>query len=140
MPTPDETPRVLTPEEFLTLPQARYEGEVVLAETPEDALKALARLQGQAVLGFDTETRPTFKKGVSYTPSLVQLAGEDLVVLMRPGAFPAWDHLAEVLGNALVVKAGVAVRDDRSAWASSGRLRPRALKTSGNGPERWAGR
>lgn len=134
MPALLEIPRVLTPEEFLTLPQARFEGEVVLAETPEDALNALSRLHGEPVLGFDTETRPTFKKGVSYTPSLVQLAGEELVVLMRPGAFPAWDHLAEVLGNAMVVKAGVAVRDDLVGLGKLGPLAPKGFEDIGE----WA--
>jgi len=88
----------------------------------------------ERVLGFDTETRPTFKRGISYSPSLVQLAGEDLVVLVRAGAFGAWEALAEVLGNEGVVKAGVAVRDDLTALGKIGPVSPRGFEDVGE----WA--
>lgn len=132
-----EPPRPLTPEEFALLPQARFEGEVVVAESPQDALDALQRLRGHDVLGFDTETRPTFRRGVSYQPSLVQLAGDNLVVLMRSSAFGAWEALAGVLGSAAVVKAGVAVRDDLSALAKIGPMEPRGFEDVGEWAKRF---
>lgn len=113
-------PPPLSPEELAALPQARFEGRVILAQSPEEAEGALDCLTGQIILGFDTETRPTFKKGVSHPPALVQLAGEGLVVLLRGRAFEAWDLLAQVLGDPDVVKAGVAVRDDVTALTRLG--------------------
>lgn len=129
-----EPPRALLPEELACLPQARFNGEVLVAETPDQALHALQLLEGSAVLGFDTETRPTFKRGVRYSPSLVQLAGDDLVVLMRSGAFGAWEALAEVLGDKAVVKAGVAVRDDLTALGRLGPVSPVSFEDVGE----WA--
>ena len=136
MTTPFEAPSALPAEELACLPQARYMGEVYVAQTPEQALEALKLLEGSAVLGFDTETRPTFKRGVRYSPSLVQLAGDNLVVLMRSGAFGAWDVLAEVLGNETVVKAGVAVRDDLTALGRIGPVSPKGFEDVGE----WARR
>lgn len=134
MTTPFEPPRALLPEEFAELPQARFEGDVLVAETAQDALDALKRLEGVAVLGFDTETRPTFKRGVSYSPSLVQLAGDNAVVLLRAGAFGAWEALAGVLGDAGIIKAGVAVRDDLTGLGKIGPVSPMGFEDVGE----WA--
>lgn len=134
MTTPFEPPRALLPEEFAELPQARFEGDVLVVETAQDALDALRRLEGVPVLGFDTETRPTFKRGVSYSPSLVQLAGDNAVVLLRAGAFGAWEALAGVLGDAGVVKAGVAVRDDLTGLGKIGPVSPKGFEDVGE----WA--
>lgn len=134
MTTPFEPPRAMLPEELAILPQARFDGEVVVAETPEEALAALKRLEADTVLGFDTETRPTFRRGVCHSPSLVQLAGAELVVLVRAGAFPAWKELASVLGDERVVKAGVAVRDDLSALGKLGPVEPKRFEDVGE----WA--
>lgn len=129
-----EPPRALPPEELACLPQARFAGDVLVAETSEQALHALRMLEGSPVLGFDTETRPTFKRGVRYSPSLVQLAGDNLVVLVRSGGFGAWDALAEVIGDHSVVKAGVAVRDDLNALGRIGPVAPQAFEDIGE----WA--
>jgi len=109
------------PEELALMPLAEFTGLVLLAETPAEAGECLARLSGEAILGFDTESRPTFTKGATSQPSLVQLAGQDVVVLLRLEAFAAWETLAAVLGDPTVVKAGVAVRDD---VAGLSRIRP----------------
>jgi ribonuclease D len=134
MTTPFEPPRAMLPEELAALPQARFDGEVIVAHTPDDALRALERLARESVLGFDTETRPTFKRGVCYSPSLVQLAGADMVLLIRTGAFPAWNDLAALLGDEAVVKAGVAVRDDLTALSKLGPVAPKRFEDVGE----WA--
>lgn len=132
-----EPPHALLPEEFACLPQARFEGEVIVAETPDEALGALKLLAGSAVLGFDTETRPTFKRGVSYSPSLVQFAGQDVVVLLRSGSFPAWEAVSAIIGDAEVVKAGVAVRDDLAALGKIGPVQPKGFEDMGEWAKRF---
>ncbi len=131
-----EIPHALLPEELAELPQARFEGEVLVVETPEDALRALERLCCENVLGFDTETRPTFKRGVSYSPSLVQFAGAEMVVLLRAGAFPAWEAVARLIGDPGVIKAGVAVRDDLTGLNKIGPVQPMGFEDMGE----WAKR
>ena len=127
-------PRVLLPEELAALPQARYQGDVLVAETPAEAVQALKCLAGSRVLGFDTETKPVFTRGANHVPSLVQLAGDNVVVLLRAGTFTAWDCLAEIFSNAAVVKAGVAVRDDLTALGKIGPVSPQSFEDVGE----WA--
>jgi len=131
-----EAPRALPPEELASLPRASFIGDILVAETVQETLDGLKRLENDRVLGFDTETRPTFKRGVCHNPSLIQLAGENVVVLVRSGGFGAWDALAELLGDRKVVKAGVAVRDDLTALGRIGPVSPKGFEDVGE----WARR
>ena len=104
--------RVISRDDVNALPIGRYQGEVLLVETPAQLERAMADLRAERVAGFDTETRPAFKPGVSYSPSLAQLATARAVYL-----FPLQRHdfsgpLAEVMASARLVKAGVSVSDD----------------------------
>ena len=63
-------------------------------------------------LGFDTETRPTFRKGQSHAPSLVQIATNHAVHLFPLARLDCSRALAEVLGSGQIVKAGVALARD----------------------------
>ena len=96
------------------LPIRRYEGEVVLIESPAQLGAAMADLGEERVAGFDTETRPAFRAGVSYPPALAQLATARAVYLfplLRPG-LDFSRELAAVMGSERLVKAGVSVADD----------------------------
>lgn len=94
------------------LPPGRWEGEVLVVQREEEVEAALARLWGKPVLGFDTETRPSFRRGVAYPPALVQLACLDLAVLFQLGRIGFPEGLKALLADASVVKAGVAVGRD----------------------------
>ena len=102
----------LSKEEINDLPMLSYEGEVLLVQTEGELSRALSRLRKETLLGFDTESRPSFKKGRVYPTSLVQLAGADLAVLIRLTHVAFTGSLAELLADPAVVKAGVAIRDD----------------------------
>lgn len=102
----------LSKEEINELPMLAYEGEVMLAETEGELSRALSLLKGETLLGFDTESRPSFKKGKTYPTSLIQLAGSELVVLIRLNIAPFSKGLAALLAAPHVVKAGVAIRED----------------------------
>ena len=95
----------LSKEEINDLPMLTYEGEVMLVQTEGEMARALNFLKKETLLGFDTESRPSFKKGKSYPTSLIQLAGSELVVLIRLNLTPFCGALAGLL-------AGVAIRDD----------------------------
>lgn len=105
-----------TPED--TLPP--YDGiklsDVLLVKSPEDASRALAALTASDVVGFDTESKPTFAKGEESTgPHLVQLATDDTAYLFQIGAAPsgaAVDLLRAVLGSDAILKVGFGLGDD----------------------------
>jgi len=94
------------------LPIRRYQGEVCLVETREDLARAQADLLEESVVGFDTETRPAFIKGVHHLPCLVQVATARAVYLFplrRQELFPV---LAGMLAATRVVKVGIGLADD----------------------------
>jgi ribonuclease D len=117
MNSPPDPPgsRSISREAMAALPIRRYEGRLCLVATPADLEEALADLREERVVGFDTETRPAFKKGESHLPALVQAATARAVYLFplrRAEVFPA---LAELLADARIVKAGVSLADDLRA-------------------------
>ena len=99
------------------LPMKSYEGPIHLVRTQAELAKALSHLSRQKVLGFDTESRPVFKKGVTSHTSLVQLASAQGVWLVQLNAVPFDKELAALLANPKIIKAGVAIGDDMRALA-----------------------
>ena len=112
MPIPEHYLHKPSKEEINDLPIRRYEGPVEVIRTQEELDKAMERLRGQAVLGFDTESRPSFRKGKYYPPSLVQLATADRVYIIQLTWLPLNDTLASLLGAPDVLKVGAAIHDD----------------------------
>jgi ribonuclease D len=104
--------REISREAMLELPVVRYEGEVLLVESPQDLERAHADLMQETVVGFDTETRPAFRKGESYLPSLFQAATARAVYLFQLRRKETFPLLTELLTEKRIVKAGVAVADD----------------------------
>ena len=105
--------RRLSSDEINALPLCHYEGPIHLVRSLEDWEKALPDLQQEQVLGFDTETRPSFRKGRVNTPSLVQLATARAVYLVQlSGANAAYGDYDALLADPAVVKAGGAIGDD----------------------------
>ncbi|MBE0613075.1 MAG: 3'-5' exonuclease domain-containing protein 2 [Burkholderiales bacterium] len=110
-----EIVRAISREEMAALPIRRYEGEVSLIRTPSDLERARTDLLQEPVVGFDTETRPAFRKGETHLPCLVQAASARRVYLFQlrePLAFPV---LAALLTQAEVMKVGVALANDLRA-------------------------
>ena len=115
MPLPPELLRVVSRDDINALDIRRYEGEIVLVESPAELERAMADLRAERVAGFDTETRPAFHVGQSYPPSLAQLATARAVYLFPLQRQDFSAPLREVMGSAALVKAGISVRDDLRA-------------------------
>jgi ribonuclease D len=89
-----------------------FKGEIVVVDNLKTFYKVFPRLLTSDLLGFDTETRPTFKKGKKNKVSLIQLSTEDLACLIRINKIGLPDELVRLLSNPYLKKAGVAVHDD----------------------------
>jgi len=105
-------PNSITKEAINKLPIKRYDGLIRLINNDKDTEAAVETLSLESVLGFDTESRPTFHKGESYPPSLVQLAGSKEVYLFQIGQLESLKPLKRLLTNPDVLKVGVAIHDD----------------------------
>jgi ribonuclease D len=98
--------------EINELPMRQYEGKIILCQTPEEAEAAAEQLKKETLLGFDTETRPAFRKGESYDPSLLQLATANEVYLIQIQQTGLVQGLLDILAARHITKAGVAIDRD----------------------------
>ena len=105
-------PDKISKEEINDLPLARYEGPIDLIQDPADIPAAIQAIRTHQVVGFDTETRPVFKKGQSFPTSLIQMAGENKVWLFQMNKLDGIEELIGVLTDPDILKVGVALRDD----------------------------
>ena len=102
----------ITVEEMAEHELSWFKGEIVLVDNIKTFHEIFPRLLGSDLLGFDTETRPTFKKGKKNSVSLIQLATAELACLFRINKIGIPDELIGLLSDPSVTKAGVAVHDD----------------------------
>ncbi|MGA2408113.1 MAG: 3'-5' exonuclease [Bacteroidales bacterium] len=102
----------ITVEELAKRELSWFKGEIVLVDNLETFYEVFPRLLESELLGFDTETRPTFKKGRKNVVSLIQLSTGELACLFRINKMGIPDELVNLLSDPSVIKAGVAVHDD----------------------------
>ena len=117
----------LLKDEINDLPLTRWEGPVHVVGTESELVQALELLRATDLIGFDTETRPAFRKGQSYPPALLQLATEKEVFLFRLHQLGIPASLAEILNDRQVKKVGVAVRFDTEQLQRVGSFHPADL-------------
>lgn len=109
---PPEYLRMVTREEVNALPVGRYEGDVVMVETHGDFDRAWEDLAAEPYVGWDTETRPAFRVGESYPPSLVQAATARAVYLFPLARMDFSKVVGGLFAEPTIVKAGISVADD----------------------------
>lgn len=104
-------------DEINSLPLRHYEGPIEIVRTLPKWEAVKEELKNETVIGFDTETRPTFKKGRMNSPALIQLAGARAIYLIQLAWLPFSAHIAEILSSPAVIKAGVGISYDMAALA-----------------------
>lgn len=109
---PEQYKRKITKEEINAMPLRRYDGDISIVRTESELRCVVDRMKEERLLGFDTETRPTFRKGKINLPSLVQLACSDVVYLIQLNWIPFCEPLISLFTDKTILKTGVAVRDD----------------------------
>ena len=98
-----------------TMPTTAFSGRIITIDTPEETDKAMKALSTECVIGIDTETRPSFRKGVQYTVSLIQLSTADTCFLIRLNRTGMPDSLINLLENREIAKVGLSLHDDYQA-------------------------
>ena len=102
----------ITNEEVNGLPVGAFSGEIVVVDTPAAFEEACAYLATQPLIGFDTETRPSFSKGVTNKVSLLQLSSGERAFLFRLNKIALEKPLLRLMESPSVTKIGAAIRDD----------------------------
>lgn len=102
----------ITNEEIDAMPTASFDKRIVVVDTAEGAALAAEEMKGAATLGFDTETRPSFQRGVSYKTALLQLSDGETAWLVRMNKIGLPQPIIDVLADPKILKIGLAIRDD----------------------------
>jgi ribonuclease D len=105
----------ITPEEINNLPLRTFSGKTSVISDPQQLSKIVKEIEFHEVVGFDTETRPSFKKGQVFQVSLLQLAIPKKVYLIRLNFTGVTEELASLFSNSGIIKTGVGIRDDLKA-------------------------
>lgn len=108
------------------LPKVLFDGRIFVVTTEAEAEKAVDYLLSQRILGVDTETRPSFKKGRSHSVALLQVSTHDTCFLFRLNFMGMPTALLRLLEDTTVPKIGLSLRDDLLS------LHKRAAFTPGN--------
>ncbi|MBR1449475.1 MAG: 3'-5' exonuclease domain-containing protein 2 [Prevotella sp.] len=98
-----------------TLPVEEFQGRIIVILTPGETERAVRYLLSQKILGLDTETRPSFKKGQQHKVALLQVSTEDTCFLFRLNHTGLTPALRQLLEDQTVLKVGLSWHDDLNA-------------------------
>ncbi|MCH7408301.1 3'-5' exonuclease domain-containing protein 2 [Belliella sp. DSM 111904] len=105
----------ITKEEVNGLPLGQFDGEIVLVDTLALIEEAVEDLSTYDYIGFDTETKPAFKKGVHHHVALLQLATPNVAYLFRLNEISLPSPVQQIMEDSNILKVGAAVLDDLRA-------------------------
>ncbi|MBD5213648.1 MAG: 3'-5' exonuclease domain-containing protein 2 [Bacteroidales bacterium] len=94
------------------MPVAKFPGKIYVIDNAADARSAVAYLMRQSAVGFDTETRPTFRKGETHNVALVQISTSDECFLFRVNLIGFCEPLRQLMESRDVLKIGLSTKDD----------------------------
>ena len=102
----------ISKEEVNALPLLRYEGECQLIRHQEDVVPAVEYLRKFSLLGFDTETKPAFKKGQVFPVAILQLATPDKVFIFRLLDLGLPEEIISLFEDPNITITGIGIHDD----------------------------
>lgn len=102
----------MTAEEINSLPIARYDGPVHIVRTAAELEHTVRALHRETVLGFDTETKPSFHKGQTNPVSIIQFSGSRAVYIIQLHQVPSLQPLRAILAGNRIIKAGIDLQQD----------------------------
>ena len=90
----------------------KFTGKISVIDNKKDISAASRFLKKQRIIGFDTESKPTFKKGVTSTVSLIQFSTENEAFLFRINKIGFDKSLIDLISDENIKKIGIAIGDD----------------------------
>lgn len=114
----------ISKEEISLLEIEEFPGRIIVIDTEKDADKAVEYLLQFEAVGFDTETRPSFKKGTRYKISLMQISTDEACFLFRLNRIGIPQSLEDFMVNDKILKIGLSLRDDFGAIRKRTDIKP----------------
>jgi len=103
---------IIDKEEINQMSRVQFTGDLRVADTPQEIERAVTYLRTFPLLGIDTETRPSFKKGTCHKVSLIQVATDDVCYLIRLAKVGLTLPVVQLLENPNIMKIGLSLKDD----------------------------
>lgn len=108
-----QQPTISIPKNIISdFPAAEFKGEIKVIDNAADARAAVRYLSRQPIVGFDSETRPSFRRGSNHKVALIQISTHDICFLFRINKMGFVEPLRRFLELDTVVKIGLSVKDD----------------------------
>lgn len=102
----------ITKGELANLPAETFTGKITVINDEESAEAAARVLGASGLLGFDTETKPSFKRGERHLVALLQLSTAEESFLFRLNNIGLPKSIAEILEDENITKIGLSIHDD----------------------------
>jgi ribonuclease D len=118
----------ITKEEINQLPLFTYEQQIVITRDEKAIDKVMKDISKSTIVGFDTESKPVYKRGQFNRVSLMQLALPDVVYLLRLQKTGLTDSLIQLMENDRIIKVGIAIDDDLMALKKRRSFNPAGFK------------
>lgn len=109
------------------MPTVTFAGAITVIERAEEVAAAVSFLRSHDVVGFDTETKPNFRKGMTNRVSLIQVSTEDHSFLFRINKMGFTPELREFMECEDVIKVGLSLKDDFHMLHQVGEFEPRGF-------------
>lgn len=106
------------------LPKVLFEGRIVVILTESEAKKAVDYLLSQPIIGVDTETRPSFRRGQIHKVALLQVSSHEVCFLFRLNQLGLSPSVKRLLEDTTVPKIGLSWHDDLIMLHKSGDFQP----------------
>ncbi len=119
----------ISPEELERLPVAEFNGEITVVEALDELyFDAIEYLHSQKIIGFDTETKPSFVANAKRSSvALLQLSGKERAFLFRLHSLGLPAELVKILSSAKVFKVGAAIHDDIKGLQHHAKFTPKGF-------------
>ena len=117
-----------TPKQLIsTLPKAEFKGKIVVIHSQREVKAAVDFLKRQTIVGVDTETRPSFRRGLVYQVALLQISTLDICFLFRLNMIGLPPELIQFLESANIQKIGLSLKDDLALLKRREPFRPQGF-------------
>lgn len=127
----------ISKQQLAELPPAHYAGDIVIVDDAAAVDAAVDELRKADLIGFDTETRPSFKKGQSYQVSLLQLSSDKVCYLFRLNKTGMPESLKSLLEDPDKTKVGLSIHDDFRNLSKTYELHPEGFVELQEYVTRW---
>jgi ribonuclease D len=102
-----------TPKQLISsLPKVEFKGKIVVVHSQREVKAAVDFLKRQTIVGVDTETRPSFRRGLVYQVALLQVSTLEVCFLFRLNMIGLPVELIQLLENPQLTKIGLSLKDD----------------------------